>query len=164
MTLYSAAKSYNFRKIWYYYYYLLIHQQWLEINQFFFDMRGSFFLLKLGKTSSGGVGKDRLKKFLGKSDVGWSNTWWDRNVLLRARNALRCAPVDFVPVLKKNTLTLHAIEQWLWKNLFWTFTMKFLISFISYKTTDTYLFQLIILDISQLLTLRNSKSVANYAI
>ena len=40
----------------------------------FFDMRGSFFLLKLGKTSSGEVGEDRLKKFLGKSDVGWSNT------------------------------------------------------------------------------------------
>ena len=42
--------------------------------------------------------------------------------------------------------------------------MKLLISFINYKTSDTYLFQLIILDILQLLTLRNSKSVANYAI
>ena len=61
-------------------------------------MRGSFFLLKQGKTSSGGVGKDRLKKFLGKSDV--------------AR-----APVVLVPVLKKkNTFTLHAIERWLSKN------------------------------------------------
>ena len=39
----------------------------------FFDMRGSFFLLKLGKPSSEGVGEDRLKNFLGKSD-GWSNT------------------------------------------------------------------------------------------
>ena len=128
----------------------------MESNQFFFDMRGSFFLLKLGKTSSGGVGKDRLKKVLGKNDVGWSNTWWDRNVLLRARNALRRAPVDFVSVLKKNTFTLHAMERWLLENLFWTFTMKLLISFISYKTTDTYLFQLIILDILQLLALRNS--------
>ena len=136
----------------------------MEINKFFFDMIGSFFLLKLGKTSSGGVGEDRLKKFLAKSDVGWSNTWQDRNVLLRARNALRRAPVVLVPVLQKNIFTLHAIERWLLKNLFWTFTMKLLISFISYKTTDTYLFQLIILDILQLLTLRNSKSVANYAI
>ena len=85
-------------------------------NQFFFDMRGSFFLLKLGKTSSG---KHRWKKFLGKSDVGWSNTWWDRTVLLRARNAFRRAPVDFVSVLKKNTFTLHAIKRWLLKNLFY---------------------------------------------
>ena len=73
----------------------------MEINKFFFDMIGSFFLLKLGKTSSGGVGEDRLKKFLAKSDVGWSNTWQDRNVLLRARNALRRAPIVLVPVLKK---------------------------------------------------------------
>ena len=71
-----------------------------KINNWFFHS----FLLKLGKTSSGGVGEDRLKKFLGKSDVGWSNTWWDWNVLLRARNALNKvahAPVVLVPVLKK---------------------------------------------------------------
>ena len=148
----------------------------MEINQFFFDMRGSFFLLKLGKTSSGGVGEDRLKKFLGKSDVGWSNTWWDRNVLLRARNAFRRAritkslarPLFSCPRCSrariKKKYIYFACNWTLLKNLFWTFTMKLLISFISYKTTDTYLFQLIILDILQLLTLRNSKSVANYAI
>ena len=36
----------------------------------------------------------------------------------RALNKVARAPVVLVPVLKKNTFTLHAIERWLFKNLF----------------------------------------------